>query len=253
MRLLAIGLLLGLLVGGCGSAHAQISVESIKQVCVIKPAEKIETEGSLWVVPADAELTMTPAAIVRLSGLDGYQVTSKPIVLDPNQSPSVSGLDRSTWLVSGASRVFLNVTAIDFERGLFESEVITVEVSKPEPEPEPDGDSDDDSEGDSDTDPDGDTPLVAKSVVFIEETLDRGKHPEKTDAIQKSRDAIKEMGLDYQVIDDDEPDPRWQAFIDRVKPRPAMVIVESVESIRVFEVPTSADEIETTIRRNIVR
>ncbi|MEL6109986.1 MAG: hypothetical protein AAFU85_28575 [Planctomycetota bacterium] len=40
--------------------------------------------------------------------------------------------------MSGASRVFLNVTAIDFDRGLFESEVITVDVSKPEPEPEPD-------------------------------------------------------------------------------------------------------------------
>ncbi|MEO1528518.1 MAG: hypothetical protein AAFX06_24115 [Planctomycetota bacterium] len=139
MRSFAIGLLVGLLVAGCGNVHAQITVESVEQVCVIKPPEKIETKAGLWVVSAVAELTLTPAAIVRLSGLDGFKVSAKPILLVTGQKPvSVQSMDAATWLVSGSPRVFLSVTAIDFERQRFENEVIIVEVSKrPDPD-EPD-------------------------------------------------------------------------------------------------------------------
>ena len=247
MRFLALGLLLV----GCGSAHAQtISVESIEKRCVIETGEGFVANGSLWMIPADAELKTVPAAVVKLSGLTGYQVSAQASN-KAREMVSLRALGDSTWLVSGATRAWLHVTAIDFDRKLFETAVIEVEISKPKPEPKPEPEPKPDPE--PEPEPDGDTPLVAKAVVFIEETLDRGKHPERTAAIQKSRSVIQGMGLDYQVIDDDEPDPRWQAFIDQVKPRPAMVIVESVDSIRVFEVPTSADEIETTIRRNIVR
>ena len=251
MRMLAFGFLLGLLVAGCGNAHAQITVDSIEQVCVVEPDEKIETAGSRWVIPADTKLTLTPAAIVRLKGLDGFNVKAKPILLDSSKPISVTAMDASTWLVSGSSRVFLSVTAIDFERELFENEVITVDIEKEqrEEDTEPEDDKDEDQSDD------GRSPLVAKAIVFVEETLDRAKHPEQTTAMLDAQlwETLKGMGLDVQVVDDDEPDPRWQRIIGQVTPRPAMVIVENPDSIRVFEVPMTADEIERTVRGNIVR
>ena len=145
--------------------------------------------------------------------------------------------------------MWLNVTAIDFERKLLETAVIEVEVSAPKPKPEPEPDEDQFSD-DSDA-----VPLVAKAVVFVEEVMDRAKYPEQTNAMLDAQlwQTLKDMGLDIQVVDDDEPDPRWRKIIDQVTPRPAMVIVESPDSIRVFEVPETADEIESTIRGNIVR
>ncbi|MEO1530282.1 MAG: hypothetical protein AAFX06_33235, partial [Planctomycetota bacterium] len=91
---------------------------------------------------------------------EGFKASAKPILLGIDEEPaSVQAIGDATWLVSGPPRVFLSVTAIDFERQLFENEVITVEVSK-RPDPvEPDAPDKPDETDDADPVPDDLVPI----------------------------------------------------------------------------------------------
>ncbi len=117
-------------------AFGQI-VATSEPVTVIDAGDASRVVGSYLILPKGGTPTSRHAANLRYAGTDGYSVAIE--ASDIQREPvAVHQIDASEYLVFGVGKVWVRLTAIDFENRKFSVIETLVEVGAVIPDPPPD-------------------------------------------------------------------------------------------------------------------
>lgn len=228
-------------------AAAQITHSETIQY-VIDDVSAADIDGNCLVLQAGEIPVVAQTTLISLAGAEGYSIL--PIAKEPTGRPvrvAESGNGGFRIYVATEAWVTLFCTNFDTKTQELVDIVINRDVT-PDPEPEP-------GPGPDPDDGDGTAPMVAKAIVFLEETSQRGLYPDQTAAMMDTEmwSVMNDRGLSIRIFDKDQP--AASKYVTAAQGElPAMILVGMDEStFRVFPTPETSAGIEKVVRENVVR